>query len=430
MSKEIINPKYQSNDTSLLYKYYAGFSSKFVSSILSSYPIDNMTVLDPWNGSGTTSKVSAFSGAHSIHGFDINPAMTIVSIAEMLDIDEYREITFNSIRYFQGQKILNDPLESWFTRVSVKNIRNVEMEIRTNLGSDIHMPADYLFLKKYPDFSFLANNKLLAFYYVTFFETLKKLAKNFRSSNPTWIKVAKNQDEKIKISQKDFENRFLQELREKAKILHSRTKVRTEKIGLETADSRSLPLKNGSIDLVITSPPYCTRIDYTISTRIELAVLGINQNSELDELRKKMIGTTKILNDKMINFDVYSSTAKEFMAKVYAHQSKASTTYYYHQFSQYFNGIIQSIAELDRVCKRDADIYIVVQDSYYKDIHLKIADIFKEIFSKFDWEISIQKDFEKTQSMVGVNQQAKKYREVSNPKESVLVFKRSVLNED
>jgi len=429
MSKEIINPKYKSNDISL-YKYYAGFSNEFVAKILSDYPVTNMAILDPWNGSGTTTRMSAIAGVHSVHGFDINPVMIIIASAELLDINEYREITFNSARCFNNQDILNDPLEQWFTKTSIRNIRNVEMEFRNILLPEKQLSPSYFLLKEMSDFNVLANNRLLAFYYLVFFETVKKIAKKFKSSNPTWIKVAKTQDEKIKISQKDFENEFLNKLREKARILKSKSKILSKQIELSTADSRNLLIEDSSIDLVVTSPPYCTRIDYTISTRIELAILGLDQNGQLEDLRKKMIGTTKIIKDELISIGLYSDTAKKFMSEVYNHSSKASITYYYQQFSQYFDGITQSISELNRVCKCDAKIYIVVQNSYYKDIQLKISDIFKEIFSKFGWEISAQRDFEKKQSMVGVNQRAKKYRVVTNPKESVLVFERRISNEN
>ena len=57
--------------------------------------------------------------------------------------------------------------------------------------------------------------------------------------------------------------------------------------------SAHLPLDTSSIDAVITSPPYCTRIDYVIATLPELAILGLRPD-ELKGLRDKMIGTPTI----------------------------------------------------------------------------------------------------------------------------------------
>ena len=38
-------------------------------------------------------------------------------------------------------------------------------------------------------------------------------------------------------------------------------------------DSKKLNIKSNTIDLVITSPPYLTRIDYAVSTRLELEII-------------------------------------------------------------------------------------------------------------------------------------------------------------
>ncbi|WP_035050936.1 DNA methyltransferase [Carnobacterium pleistocenium] len=426
MNREVINPRYRSNDVSLLYKYYAGFSTEFVTNILLNYPVKNMNILDPWNGSGTTSRVAASLGENYIYGFDINPAMAVISAAEMLEFNEYKEISFNATRHFSNKDIIGDPLESWFTRTSVRNIRNLEMEFRNSLSHKNKSSSNYFILKKNFCFDNSVNNRLLAFYYLILFETVKKISGKFRSSNPTWIKVAKKQDEKIKISQKEFENYFVKELREKTKILKNRPKIISKNINLKVADSRNIPLEDSSIDLIITSPPYCTRIDYTISTRLELAILGISNDSQFEELRKKMIGTTKILsesNQDMLNFSI---TAQKFIYSVNLHQSKASKTYYRRQYMQYFEGINHSISEINRVSKTNAKVYIVVQDSFYKDIYLDLALVFKEIFENYNWSLLLKKDFEKKNTMVSINKNTKNYRNITKPKETVLVFERSI----
>lgn len=61
--------------------------------------------------------------------------------------------------------------------------------------------------------------------------------------------------------------------------------------------SESLPLSSNSVDAIITSPPYCTRIDYAIATVLELAILGFSSENYLTELRNKMIGTPTIIKE-------------------------------------------------------------------------------------------------------------------------------------
>jgi DNA methylase len=68
---------------SSLFPYYAGFSEAFVGDVLDALqPTDGEVVLDPWNGSGTTTAVAGRAGLISI-GVDINPAMAVVAKARL-----------------------------------------------------------------------------------------------------------------------------------------------------------------------------------------------------------------------------------------------------------------------------------------------------------------------------------------------------------
>jgi hypothetical protein len=60
---------------------------------------------------------------------------------------------------------------------------------------------------------------------------------------------------------------------------------------IEVASSESLPIGDKSVDFILTSPPYCTRIDYAVATMPELALIGYKLNSDFKSLRKQLIGT-------------------------------------------------------------------------------------------------------------------------------------------
>jgi hypothetical protein len=49
-------------------------------------------------------------------------------------------------------------------------------------------------------------------------------------------------------------------------------------------DCWSLPLDAESVDLVITSPPHCARIDYAVKTKFELAVMGVGSKVRFAKL--------------------------------------------------------------------------------------------------------------------------------------------------
>jgi len=66
------------------YSYYAGYSLSFAERLIQHLPFDtDPIILDPWNGSGTTTFAAAKNGFRS-HGCDLNPVMVIVAKARLL----------------------------------------------------------------------------------------------------------------------------------------------------------------------------------------------------------------------------------------------------------------------------------------------------------------------------------------------------------
>ena len=66
--------------------------------------------------------------------------------------------------------------------------------------------------------------------------------------------------------------------------------VGTRTCVINQASSLQLPVASGSIDAAISSPPYCTRIDYVKATLPELAVIGYPNGNVTRRLREMMIG--------------------------------------------------------------------------------------------------------------------------------------------
>ena len=65
------------------FKYYAGFSPAFARAVLSHASLHTAaTVLDPWNGSGTTTYTAASLGLRSL-GIDISPIANVVASAKI-----------------------------------------------------------------------------------------------------------------------------------------------------------------------------------------------------------------------------------------------------------------------------------------------------------------------------------------------------------
>ena len=85
MSGTSMNPKVGAScdPVDSWYRYYAGYSAGFVEKALKEWAATTELVLDPWNGTGTTTVVAASKNVPAI-GFDVNPALVVVSRARLL----------------------------------------------------------------------------------------------------------------------------------------------------------------------------------------------------------------------------------------------------------------------------------------------------------------------------------------------------------
>lgn len=193
---------------------------------------------------------------------------------------------------------------------------------------------------------------------------------------------------------------------------------------IKIGSSSELPLPDKSVDLVITSPPYCTRIDYGVATYPELSIIAVGGRSEIDQIRRSLMGTTTVSTNKEALSDSFGSTCVSFLSAVQQHPSKASATYYLKNFSQYFAAMNTSISEISRTLKEGAKLVCVVQDSFYKDIHCDLSQIIIEMSDSHGLQLLDKHHFESKQNMANLNNKSKLYRPKTLAIETVLIFER------
>jgi hypothetical protein len=241
----------------------------------------------------------------------------------------------------------------------------------------------------------------------------------FRSSNPTWIRFRKSTDEALSANWETIRLKLL----ESYLILQSEISnpKKDSYVDLRVAPSTQLPPDLPSASLVITSPPYCTRIDYVAATRPELAVLGYTLKQQ-DDLKRKMLGTTAV--PKAVDRGRIGETAELLLGRIASHSTKASSTYYTKWITQYMLDYSQSLDEITRHTKSNAALALVVQDSYYKDIQIDLQTISEEMLGQRGWRLVKAHDYVKRASMAGVNKEARKYRTEFSTKESALIFRK------
>lgn len=413
------NPKLINDKNKFGFQYYAGYSSKFVEDAISNLRIGKEDIiLDPWNGSGTTTTVASVMGYKNI-GLDINPVMTIIAKSRVLTKDETLIDDVNQvIKSFKNSKSIvnnpNDLLLNWFSGDSVKVLRLFENSIQKKVMK-LKKPELLINFKKFDEI-----DSKTAFFYLIFFEVVKSFAKTFKVSNPTWIKKPKEENKKITITKSEVKKEFVKLF---DKFYIQLNEYLEDGAQFKVASSNATMLEDSSISYIITSPPYCTRIDYAVATSIELSILGYEKES-FEDLRLRMIGTTKIINNLISDTNKWGEYANAFLNNVYSHPSKASTTYYYKQFFQYFDGMYKSFTELNRVLKKNGQIIIVVQDSYYKNIYLNLSQVFTEMASNLSWTLVTHEEYVAKSIMSRINRKSTVYEKNQDIVEHILVYEK------
>lgn len=277
------------------FPYYAGYSEDFARAVLTSAKLGDAAVIcDPWNGSGTTTYTASLLGLRS-WGFDLNPVMVLVARARVLSPSEAdsieplaREIV-RSIAPTCSSLEQADPLASWFGDKTTAVIRSIERAIRERLVGAMTLTPMGTHLERI--------SGLAATFYVSLFTLCRQLVKRFSSSNPTWLRRPKDGETKIGLPASEITHKLLENLRSMAESLAARVGLFPTEQGIceiRVADTAKMALEPASIDLVLTSPPYCTRIDYTAATRIELAVLAPLTHTPTAELGRQMLGSTRV----------------------------------------------------------------------------------------------------------------------------------------
>ena len=363
-----------------IFPYYAGFSFGWARDQLPRRSdTDSMVVLDPWNGSGTTTLAARSNGLRSI-GIDLNPIASLIAQLRVTATDAQHAVVPPTQDHDVSDTV--DPLAAWLAEPVVRRLR-----------------AWTRLLDNLP-----ANESGLC--YVALFRVMRNLTKKFEGSNPTWVRRANDSDELVDVHDDDIDKLLREEQEAIISRLDSQPRLHTPVL-LITGSATRLPISDESIDAILTSPPYLTRIDYAVAYARELAVLGIDISADRS-LRENLMGTTLIRSAQEPSSNL-GPTAQELLTKVAQHRSRASSGYYRKQFQQYLSDLTASFTEITRVAKIGTTMILVIQDSYYKEIPIGLADICTEEAVRRGWQLVNAQPFAVRRNFTSINKAARAY---------------------
>ncbi len=247
--------------THWIYPYKGKFHPQMIRALLNIIGLkENDTVLDPFIGSGTTALEAQLLGINCI-GIDISPLCVLQSkvktesIDVLKDILEWKEEVLNSVEYtlFSYEKKSLDEV--------IHNIPNEKVR-------------NFYLMAKLIAISDKARRK-------------KDFLKSFRKNLELMI-----------LSVRDYID-VVNEL-----------KLNLGKVDIRLGDARSLPIKDESIDGIITSPPYSIALDYVSNDAHALKALGY----DLHKLRQEFIG---VRGRGKTRIDLYNSDMKKSLEEMY-----------------------------------------------------------------------------------------------------------------
>jgi DNA modification methylase len=407
------------------YPYYAGYSAAFVEDALDGLDLAaEALVLDPWNGAGTTTTASVRKGFRAT-GCDVNPVLVLVARGRLLGsntqpsltaiADEVVEQAVSGDDLVVGQE--DEPLRQWFDVETAGYLRSLEITTQ-RLLVDHHASRPLAQWAAIEEVSDIASAL-----YVALFEVVRRMVAPFRGTNPTWTRVPSTEAERLTVSKEDIGVLYVEAVARLLEVLRTDLIAEPGQLpAFRLASSTKLPLDDDQVDAVIASPPYCTRIDYVRATLPELALVGLTGEG-LRSLQESMIGTTAMTKSVALDDAVeWPDSVGSFLNAVQSHESKASRTYYYKYFQQYFGGMRQSLEELRRVVRPEGRCMLVVQDSFYKDVHNDLPQHIIELAEQAGWRNAGRHDYQVRHQLAAINPGARAYRSTFRAQETAITL--------
>ena len=380
-------------DRSNWFPYYASFSSTFARRVLGDLDFDRNSgvILDPWNGSGTTTFVASSMGIKSI-GIDRSPVASIAARARLLDEEDGDALSRLADSLEAGTdahfvpRLKNDPLARWLPVNSVDIVRRIQAHGMSVAHSS---PA------------------ISAFLQLALFQTLRGIHRFVNvCKNPTWQKPALDREitpGMVKVGLLTT----LQQLQVSANELP----LPKNRATILTGDSRHLPIRTGSVRVVLSSPPYCNRLDYPISQALEHAILGIDPHDSLGkQLRREFMGSPLVREKGQSSIRrEWPESLSKLLKEIQDSEPGAPSTHL-KVYRQYFKDYWRSLREIARCLTPSGDLILVVQPCFHKNILIDLPALTVDLASSTGFEFVKSSSSPAAKVLSRCNPFAKKYQ--------------------
>ena len=351
-------------------RYSAGFSADWVQEIIrQNFPDRRPVILDPFAGSGTTLIAAAQVSAHAI-GFESHPFVYRMAAAKL----QWHRVA--AVDFLAAVADLIARAQALQPQVVTGTAAPLLLKCYTpeSLASLFALKAAYELLAH-------KNTPLADLLWLTITAALRACS---YVGTAQWQYVLPN---KRKATTKAPYAAVLAKAHEIAGDMlaaQSQHHSAAAKIYLQDVRDQST-VEPGSVDLVITSPPYPNNYDYADATRLELTFWGeIERWSDLqDKVRQYIIrscsqhsAAEKLVLEELLqlpSLKVISAELRVVCEKLGAVRlEKAGKKTYHTMVAAYFADLAATFIQLRRLCRSGANMYFVVGDSAPYGIYVPV----------------------------------------------------------
>ena len=339
------------------------------------YSTPGDTVLDPMVGSGTTLVEARLLGRQAI-GYDIDPLAKLIAEVKSRPLrDSAIEIAFSSLVERCKQDLdalrLRTISRALRERATPPDFHNREYWFSADVAASLSILSYHLSMTPIP-------RRIRKFLWVAFSSII--LAKTSVANARDIIHSRHHYYEHGELPDvlQRFTVRVMTMRRQMREFLQECAKANPTRVAVRSGDARRLTMRDESVDLVFTSPPYATALDYPRAHFLAVpwmqTVLGVNLSDYLSKA-PRYIGTER---GRMKVSGELGPLDTDAGLRIISHLEKESPRHA-KLTRRYFGDVKRVLAEMYRVLRPTKHAIVVVCPSHIRKIEIPTHEVLTEI---------------------------------------------------
>ena len=369
------------------YRFVLSYPPHLVRQYLEKFAVtSDMTVLDPFCGTGTTIVEAKKLGIASV-GIEANSLAHFASATKInWNVDAAELLEVGEQIAARAKTVLSaEPTGAQLRELPPDSLRI----ILTNSISPLPLHKTLVLLENIEE---NPHKNLHAYFKIALASALVGPISNLRFGPEVGV------SKKLKTDAPVIES-WLENVRAIAADLEQLREQAAVPATIYHADARNLPalIAPNSIDAVITSPPYPNEKDYTRTTRLESVMLGfLNSREELRALKKSLLRSNTRNVYKGDNDDEWIShhpKIQALAAQIEARRVEMGKTsgfekLYHKVTTLYFGGMARHLSALKTVLKPGAHLaYVVGDQASYLRVMIRTGQLLAEVAEDLGYEV-------------------------------------------